>query len=143
MAEREEGINTPAVWTGLGSLTASGALLLMVWQVQSGQSEMEKMLNQHGTELNIIRQSQTSSADSWRKDVTGIELEILRLERRVDTVERDAADFKRLMTDKNARPDAWGRSDDDRRMHEHTDEMRQWVSAYVAVALKPSKGEKK
>ena len=142
MAEREEGINTPAGWTGIGSLTASGALLLMVWQVQSGQTQMEKVLNQHGTELNIIRQSQTSSIDTWRKDVAGLELEILRLERRVAIVERDAADFRRLITDKNARPDAWGRSDDDRRMHELTSEMREWVSAYVTNALKPQGAKK-
>ena len=127
MADPDGKFTSPAGLTGIGSVTISGVAVFMLVNVQAAMVDLDKTVTQHGQELNLIRQSINEGAGMQRHEIKDLQIDMLRMQKDVQRVLVDHEDLKRLATDKTARPDAWGRSDDDARMKEHTEYMQAWT----------------
>lgn len=120
-------ITSPAALTGLGSVTISGVAVVMLFNVQTSMSEIEGVVNQHGQELNLIRQSITEVSGSQRHEMKDLQIELLRVQKDIQNVLIEQEDTKRFISDWSAQTDTWDRSDDDARMREHTEYMKAWA----------------
>ena len=125
--EQNGKVTSPAGLTGLGSITVSGVAVWMLFNVQTSMGEMDRTLNQHGMELNLIRQSVMDSDKRYKSLVDRLEIIAVGNQRDLAQLNRDVEDLRRLATDPRARPDSWTRSDDDTRMREHTEYIKTWV----------------
>lgn len=127
LESQKDGISSPAGLAGLGSAGVSSIAVVMLFQVQTSGGEMHKVLTQHGEELNMIRQTISHGSNTTNHFVKEIELDVLKVSRELQQIASEHENLRRLVTDKDARPDAFGRTDWRVEIQEHTTHMKTWV----------------